>query len=560
MPKSYKEGLCDLRLYYFMIIMLLQACGGGGAGDDGQSPTSGSDLDPSTRVSISGRITYAKVPHVEAGAGLLYFSRIPSPVRGATLQLLDASGGVLSEVETDLDGNYQVEAPANSDVRIRVLAELLDAQERWDISVTDNTDDNALYAMEGSLTSSGSADSVRDLFAPSGWGLLESAPENSVGEFIDERVAAPFAILDFIHQAIKLLESTDPNFEILPTELRWSVNNRPVPGQVEDGDIQTSHFDVGSGNIYLLGSANNDTDEYDGSVIAHEFAHMLEKNLSRSDNIGGAHSINSGLDFRIAFSEAWGNAFSSMAINDTYYRDSGGQSQAIALSIFSLEQKRSRGSGWFKEDSIHTLLYDIYDDSPEFGDDLGLGFTPLYQAFTSADLISSPAFIGIHLFVTELRKYLSESERSALNQLLENSEISVEDEFAANEQNDGGNADVLPIYDDLELGASVEVCSNNASGEWNRLGNRKLLRVTLPDVSPRTIRATAGQSIEETRINVYFRGNLLHRLRDFTPTSTAKEFTPAQAGVHIVEYYALSNVDEQDPGVSQRYCINISIN
>ena len=39
--------------------------------------------------------------------------------------------------------------------------------------------------------------------------------------------------------------------------------------------------------IYVLGAADNDTDEYDQHIVAHEFQHFLEDQVSRSDTPGG---------------------------------------------------------------------------------------------------------------------------------------------------------------------------------------------------------------------------------------------------------------------------------
>ena len=76
--------------------------------------------------------------------------------------------------------------------------------------------------------------------------------------------------------------------------------------------------------IYILGDfAAGDTDEFDQSVIAHEFGHYFEDRFGRSDSIGGDHGGSATLvDLRVAFGEGWGNAFSGMVLGDPIYRDS----------------------------------------------------------------------------------------------------------------------------------------------------------------------------------------------------------------------------------------------
>ena len=43
-------------------------------------------------------------------------------------------------------------------------------------------------------------------------------------------------------------------------------------------------------SIYVLGKENVDTDEYDASVIAHEWGHYYQSAFSRDDSPGGSHS------------------------------------------------------------------------------------------------------------------------------------------------------------------------------------------------------------------------------------------------------------------------------
>jgi hypothetical protein len=152
-------------------------------------------------------------------------------------------------------------------------------------------------------------------------------------------VAAPFAILDSLHSAVQTLTSVDPEVDLGYTEMRWSTNNRAVPGSTAMGEIGTSSYYPDERVIYILGHANNDTDEYDASVIVHELAHYLENTIARADNIGGNHSIDGDLlDPRVSFSEGWCNAFASIVLGDEYYRDSGGSRQDVGYAFFSLEE------------------------------------------------------------------------------------------------------------------------------------------------------------------------------------------------------------------------------
>ena len=72
-------------------------------------------------------------------------------------------------------------------------------------------------------------------------------------------------------------------------KFNWSVNNRAVSGNDSTGDIGTSSY-KGNGNVYILGDADSDTDEFDDHVVVHEWGHYFEDQMSRSDSIGGPHS------------------------------------------------------------------------------------------------------------------------------------------------------------------------------------------------------------------------------------------------------------------------------
>src|SRR6188768_1480506 len=119
-----------LRLCVTVSLMALLAGCGGGGGDAPAPP-------PGSTVAVSGQITFDRVPAV-AGQGLVYAQTVVQPARGVTVELLQA-GTVSASTTTDAAGNYSFgSAPANTDVSIRVRAEML--------RVVDNVNGEALYA------------------------------------------------------------------------------------------------------------------------------------------------------------------------------------------------------------------------------------------------------------------------------------------------------------------------------------------------------------------------------------------------------------------------------
>lgn len=286
-------------------LAFLVSCGSGG--DDSTPPSSGPVPE---KVTISGTATYDNVPHNTSTNGLNYNLISQDPIRGATIQVLQGNS-VIATSKTDSNGQYSFELNSNTEVKIRVRAELLQTgSPGWDTTIVDNTNNGAIYVLDSSVFSTGSSNQTRNLNAASGWGG---------SSYTSTRAAAPFHILDRVYETIMKLEVVDSSINLPELKINWSVNNVAQSGDRSQGQIGTSFYS--NGEIFLLGAANSDTDEYDGHVIIHEWGHYFEDKLARSDSIGGSHSGGDRLDMRVAFSEGFGNAWSGIITDDPYYRE-----------------------------------------------------------------------------------------------------------------------------------------------------------------------------------------------------------------------------------------------
>ena len=104
-----------------------------------------------TQVNLSGKITFDNVPHDSQNFGLDYASTTQMPARGIMVSLLNADNEIIKQTITDQDGDYDFTVEPSLDVKIHVLAQLKSPTGRdWDVKVTDNTSDNALYVLAGS--------------------------------------------------------------------------------------------------------------------------------------------------------------------------------------------------------------------------------------------------------------------------------------------------------------------------------------------------------------------------------------------------------------------------
>ena len=222
------------------------------------------------------------------------------PIRGATVQLFDSSNALLGSTVSGPDGSYSfANIDANQDVYVRVRAELKSSGPAiWDVEVRDNVDTSGsppplasrpLYVVDFATFNTGAANIPdADFTATTGWnGSAYTGP----------RQAAPFAILDAIMDGMEMITAVDPTANFSPLDAFWSVNNTLTsPTDIDAGELGSSFYSGGIDSLFLLGDSGTDTEEFDDHVSMHEWGHYFEDNFSRSDSIGGSHTIGETLD------------------------------------------------------------------------------------------------------------------------------------------------------------------------------------------------------------------------------------------------------------------------
>jgi hypothetical protein len=561
--------------------LILSACGGGGGGSNNQvsnpvsqvisssiasvsessaistssafstsvSSTSSSSSSPITAtdtVTLSGTITYDYVPHNLNHVGLNYGAIEQRPVRGAVIELLDDVGQPKASANTANDGTYSFSLQKNTVVKLRVKAQLLNnVFPGWNFKVTDNTSNNALYVLDGSLVSVGTQNSKRNLNAASGWdGVSYSAV----------RAAAPFAILDDIYIATNRIAAAGNKKNLSPLELRWSTKNSAADGDASRGEIGTSYYDGSA--IYILGDANNDTDEYDSHVLLHEWGHYLEAELFRSDSIGGDHSDGELLDFRVSMSEGFANAFSGMMINDVNYADSSGTGQASGF-FFSIGKKSRVNKGFFSEGSIGSVFYNYYTNGT---DKTANDFTPIFNVLSNISYTGNEALTSIFLFFAQLKKLLPE-QAALFSSLLQEQNIFGTDEYGTNESNSGGLAIALPVYKTLTASnVAVNVCSSADFGKQNKLGNSQFLKLAITQSGPYNIRINksgGAEVISKPEFVLYQKGSTVSFVSNSVIDNVSGNVSLLK-GNYILEVYDLNNHDSNNID-SNTTCFNVRV-
>ena len=416
-------------------------------------------------LEISGTVHYERV-HAKhsGGSSLLDPSHITQETAKQVFVLaIDRSENLIDSTFTDDQGKYTLSnIPSNNDIKIRVYAKM-EKQNKWNLKVIDNSNNDALYGVEGRFSNSGFSNSVRNLTA--------SASDKS---------APPFAILDSIYLAMNKVYAVDSNVNFPALKVNWSTNN-----------VNSGTYYDGVDNIVLQGDQQGDSDEYDDHIVIHEWGHFFERSFSRADNIGGSHGSNEHLDIRVAFGEGFGNALSAIVTDDPLYFDTFG-SNGWNMNI---ERARHETPGWFSEASIQRILYDLYDSDNDGSDTLSLGFKPLYKTLVNGQR-NSPAFTSIFSFINELKK-ANPNATSKIDKITANEDIAtIEDSYGSNRVSNLEEGS-LPLYRELTVDKTIgNICSLNHYGSYNKLANHKYVRFTINrnDTYPIQVKQSNGKS------------------------------------------------------------------
>jgi hypothetical protein len=558
------------RLLLVLVLLCVAACGGGGSdAAPGSAATPSAPAPGAATVTLTGSATYDRVPFAAASGNGLDFARaVVSPARGVTIEAVGSTGqAVLASTVADASGQYTLTVPANTDMFVRMKAELRrSGAPSWLVTVRDNTANEALYAVDTGAFNSGAAALRRDVHAGSGW---------TGAGYGATRAAAPISIVDTAWQAMQLVLGAEPAAAFPELKMYWSTRNVPCSegaGGFCDGtaaarargEIGTSFYAaIGAqgSSIYVLGSADSDSDEFDQHVVAHEWGHYYQDNFSRDDSLGGPHSLTERLDLRVAFSEGWGNAFAGMVKGDPVYRDSFGTQQRSDFSI-NVENNAVTFPGWFSEASVQSIFYDVFDAASDGVDTVSLGFGPIH-AVMRGPIRNSLSFTSIYALVNALRA-AQPAQADAISALSTGQIIVTSaDDFGTGETNGGGDAERnLPIFPVMRNAETRRICSNLPTGGtsaiYNKLGNRRFLRFSLAVSSTVSIAARGGRSGTDPDIVLYAAG--VERGRAEGETSGTEVLTlPLPAGTYVAEVYEFSNIQGTAPRGLECFDVTLTI-
>ncbi|MBL1259464.1 MAG: carboxypeptidase regulatory-like domain-containing protein [Thiotrichaceae bacterium] len=486
-----KHWQLKLSISLIILLPLLSGCGGS------------SGAAAVNTITVSGTITYTDY-NVESGIGIDYSAPLNKPIRGASVTIENSRGQLFSSSTTDASGHYTLQAPENDNLNIVVYATLSNASQTINTWVIDNTNERTTHTLTARLDT-GSENIQHNFNADSGWGG---------SRYSQPRVAAPFAILDVIYQAQQRILSVDPIAFFYPLAVNWSELNRPIDGDPALGEISGSHYQPTTGQIFLLGAEDINTDEYDDHVIAHEWIHYLEHSNSRSDSVGGSHNFGDILDPTIAFSEGLADALGAIVRNDSLILNSYGANQATvdewdadqnSIANTLRHAEGIRFDGYYSESSVAEVIYDLYDSGPGDDDSIALGFKPIYDALMGGHG-STAAFTSIFSFLHYLKQDQPASA-GAITTLALAENIHTGDEFEATA--DRFYNDVIPDGGVLSLdldGVALQTrttygpITNDFFGHGNKLLNRLFFRFNVINAGCYTLKAIPASNSDDLAI------------------------------------------------------------
>jgi hypothetical protein len=315
-----------------------------------------SSPDNSLTQSISGQAFYQKADVTDSGLDLDH--PVMLPIRNARVEVFSRSvQSIVAVSETDQRGHFDVEVPFDPSLTVRVMSRLRTSSLR----VADNTNLNTIYAVSSDV----------------------DGRQRNFGVLLADtsRISGAFNILEMVQRANETIRTVDPTIDPPPVTIFWSTKNTRRSGNIAQGFIGTSFFNVANNTAYILGDRNEDSDEFDDSVIIHEYGHLLAAKFSRDDSPGGETHLGDMLDPRVAWSEGWANFFSSVVRNDPVWRDDSGPN-GVKVYRFDLRDRIPAGDrpGYWSETSVGTLLWELYEGSDLTGN-FRYPFSLIWSAF-----------------------------------------------------------------------------------------------------------------------------------------------------------------------------------
>ncbi|MBE7490495.1 MAG: hypothetical protein HS108_01840 [Planctomycetes bacterium] len=341
---------------------------GGTANPDGGAPVA---------LTISGQVTFDRLPVTAAGLGA---TPAVTPAAGVLVEAVRHNDifAVVATTTTDAGGNYTLNLNVDHDFYVRARAQA-GAAGNLDRVYHPRTVPAITHAVTGPILNRAAGSQNADLHA--GFAL----PANRAGAF---------AALDTVR---RLRQSVSGSFAALGhLDVFWCTGAATPTGTDEVGPN-------GRPAIYLLGGtetspATTDHDEYDETVIAHEWASFLQLTQSRDNNFGGFHGGEE-LIYTASYSEGVVTAIGCALLGQRLYRDTVGYPTGSTGVQFEFDCESGvlpgTGAGYASEFEVTRAVWDLLDGATGWpadtdGDPVAIAPTDFFASFAALSARPAP--------------------------------------------------------------------------------------------------------------------------------------------------------------------------
>ena len=342
---------------------------------------------------VSGRITRTDRPITSAGRG----AGVIVPLRFAKVEmresdtLFDDSYG---DTVTDANGNYSFSFCDDDGVfddtlelYIRLRAELRSGGRKV-VEVEDSSYIDEVYEFDTSTQSSGGGSLTFNMS-------------------LNEMQSSVFNIADAVYEAWSF----------------WNNSGGANGGDATFGEASEVHWEPGygdKGSYYMsfweeitVADDPSDSDEWDDSVIMHEWAHSSDDEYSCDDNPGGTHFVNKLVsDPELSWGEGYPDYYQSAvranrgdAQGNFYFDINGSGVNGIKLDLETWDTANPTLVSTLSEFAIAAALWDLRDNVNDGGDRVTHGHTMLQNVFTSSSFESNGFFDDTCTFNTYMQSW-----------------------------------------------------------------------------------------------------------------------------------------------------------
>ncbi len=335
-----------------------------------------------TNFSVSGFAFYKDKPFNQNG--FIPGESVNTPIRRAVVQLIAIDGfTVLASSITEEDGSYQFTNINNSARRGGVY-----------VTVLTKTDDASTHPIK--ILNN---DKSKNLLSVSGPALDDSVNGHLISNVIalDKDTKEAFGI----GGAFNIMDNLLRGGEFTQKAGLCPESGSPPEGKCkyplltaywEPASLVGTFYEDTSNAIYVRGGGVEegasglpvDADEYDDTILLHEYGHFVAVRFAHDDSPGGPHNfVDNEQDIRLSWSEGWATFFASAVLNSPIIVDTNSKGTGLALNIETFSPSIP-AFYTTSEASIGSGLWDLFDARSNDDDPATtVDFSLIWKAFTT---------------------------------------------------------------------------------------------------------------------------------------------------------------------------------